>query len=106
MADDTAPEKPAILTRQELYDRVWATPLIHLAKEFETMGSRLANLCSRHAIPYPPPRLLVQEVVRQGRRSDPVAGARGRFGASDRNSAGADHRSTAAKAKAASRTGA
>jgi hypothetical protein len=42
------------LTRQELYDRVWATPIDTLAKQFGLSGRGLGKLCARCRIPVPP----------------------------------------------------
>src|SRR5262249_43949402 len=42
------------LTRQELYDRVWATPIETLAKHFGLSGRGLSKLCARYRIPVPP----------------------------------------------------
>lgn len=40
--------------REELYERVWQTPMIKLAKEFGVFDQGLAKICKRHAIPFPP----------------------------------------------------
>ena len=42
------------LTRQELYDRVWAEPVDTLAKEFGLSNVGLGKACRRHNIPVPP----------------------------------------------------
>jgi hypothetical protein len=42
-----------LLTRQELYDRVWLTPMVKLAMEYGISGRVLAKLCERHGIPVP-----------------------------------------------------
>ncbi|NIA71264.1 hypothetical protein HBA54_21930 [Pelagibius litoralis] len=42
------------LTRRELYDRVWKTPVDQLAKELGMSGRGLAKVCERHGIPVPP----------------------------------------------------
>lgn len=41
------------LTREELYERVWSTPMRHLAAEFGLSDVGLAKLCERHKIPRP-----------------------------------------------------
>ena len=41
------------LTRQQLYDRAWTTPLDTLAKELGLSGRGLGKLCDRHDIPVP-----------------------------------------------------
>jgi hypothetical protein len=43
----------ATLTRQELYNRVWQTPLVRIAAEYGISGPGLAKLCKRHGIPVP-----------------------------------------------------
>jgi hypothetical protein len=42
------------LTRAELYERVWATPVRTLAKEFGMSDVGLAKICRKHDIPIPP----------------------------------------------------
>lgn len=40
--------------RKELYERVWQTPMVRLAKEYCISDQGLAKICKRHAIPLPP----------------------------------------------------
>jgi hypothetical protein len=42
------------LTRQELYDLVWATPMAKLAESFGLSDVGLAKICDRHRVPTPP----------------------------------------------------
>ena len=42
------------LTRAELYEKVWATPVRTLAEEFGMSDVGLAKLCRKHDIPIPP----------------------------------------------------
>ena len=42
------------LTRAELYEKVWATPVRTLAKEFGMSDVGLAKICRKHDIPAPP----------------------------------------------------
>lgn len=42
------------LTRQELYDLVWAHPVSKLAKDYGLSDRGLAKLCERHSVPTPP----------------------------------------------------
>jgi hypothetical protein len=42
------------ITREELYRRVWLTPVRTLAKEFDISDVGLAKACRKHAIPLPP----------------------------------------------------
>ncbi len=41
------------LTRRQLYDLVWKTPVDNLARQFGMSGRGLGKLCERHAIPVP-----------------------------------------------------
>ena len=45
---------PEILTRAELYARVWSQPVQKLSIELGISGPGLAKLCQRHNIPVPP----------------------------------------------------
>jgi hypothetical protein len=42
------------LTRSDLYEKVWATPMRTLAKEFGMSDVGLAEVCRKHNIPVPP----------------------------------------------------
>ena len=42
------------LTRQELYDLVWSTPMTKLAESFGLSDVGLAKICDRHRVPTPP----------------------------------------------------
>ncbi len=44
----------ATLTRQELYDKVWSTPMRTLAGTYGLSDVGLAKICERHGIPRPP----------------------------------------------------
>lgn len=44
-----------ILTRKDLYDMVWATPMITLAKKYSITDSGLRKVCKRMNIPLPKP---------------------------------------------------
>ncbi len=44
----------ATLTREELYEKIWATPTHKLAKEFGITGTGLAKICKRMDMPVPP----------------------------------------------------
>ena len=43
-----------ILTRAQLFERVWTTPRLRLAQEFGISDVALAKLCRRRRIPCPP----------------------------------------------------
>ena len=42
-----------VLTRKELYDRVWTEPMQKLGKDFGLSDVGLAKTCRRYAIPVP-----------------------------------------------------
>jgi hypothetical protein len=46
-------KKRTRLTRTELYEKAWATPMLQLAQEFGISDVGLAKLCRRHDIPLP-----------------------------------------------------
>jgi hypothetical protein len=52
--DASETKQPVILSRQQLYDLVWSTPMTRLAKEFGVDNGFLARVCEREAIPRPP----------------------------------------------------
>lgn len=54
MADDIAPKKPVILTRLELYERVWSSPMTKLAAEFGISDVGLIKICKRLDVSRPP----------------------------------------------------
>jgi len=41
-------------TRKELYDQVWSTPMIKLAKQYGLSDRGLAKICKKYNIPCPP----------------------------------------------------
>jgi len=48
MADKTT------LTRSQLHEAVWATPIMHLAARFGISGNGLSKICARLDVPCPP----------------------------------------------------
>jgi len=42
------------LTREELHDLVWSTPILKLAEEFGLSDRGFAKICARHLVPTPP----------------------------------------------------
>jgi len=42
------------ISRRDLYDRVWSTPISKLAREFDISDVGLSKACRRHSIPLPP----------------------------------------------------
>jgi hypothetical protein len=47
-------DRPRTVTRKELYELVWGTPMARLAEEFGVSGNGLAKACRRLQVPYPP----------------------------------------------------
>ena len=50
---NTNDNSKVIITRVELYDLVWVTPLVHLAKKYQISDSGLRKICKRLDIPLP-----------------------------------------------------
>lgn len=49
-----APGQPTVLTRQELYTKVWSEPGLKVAQELGLSDVGLAKICKRNCIPRPP----------------------------------------------------
>lgn len=47
-------EKKTILSRRDLYELVWSTPVTKLAEQFGISDRGLAKICERHRVPSPP----------------------------------------------------
>ena len=45
--------RPPQLTREELYEKVWAAPLRTIAREYGLSDVGLKKICTRHNIPTP-----------------------------------------------------
>lgn len=45
---------PAVVTRAELYEQVWAKPMLKLATEYRITATGLAKVCRKANIPVPP----------------------------------------------------
>src|SRR5258708_30243815 len=55
VAMETDKPKTSIrLTRAELYDQVWKTPLMRIGPQYGITGTGLAKICDRLNVPYPP----------------------------------------------------
>jgi hypothetical protein len=52
--DASDPKKPVMLSRQQLYDRDWSTPMTSLAEEFGFDNGYLTRVCKRETTPHPP----------------------------------------------------
>jgi len=48
-------EQKLLLTREELFARVWSVPLVRLARQFGISDVALGRMCRRRNIPCPPP---------------------------------------------------
>src|SRR5262245_2676936 len=54
MNDNSAkPSEPLNLTRKQLYDMVWSTPLLRLARTFHCSSTWLARICRDASVPVP-----------------------------------------------------
>lgn len=47
-------KRPVMVSREDLYQQVWQTPMSRLAAEYGISGNGLAKICDRLAVPYPP----------------------------------------------------
>lgn len=54
MASNDECKKPVRVTRDDLYRRVWETPMSRLAVQYGISGNGLAKICKRLQVPYPP----------------------------------------------------
>ncbi len=43
-----------LVTREELYKQVWATPMTQLAKDYGLSDNGLRKICDKFDVPYPP----------------------------------------------------
>lgn len=64
------------LTRQELYERVWAEPVDTLAKEYGLSNVGLGKACRRHNIPVPPRGYWARKAAGQKLRRPPLPPAK------------------------------
>src|SRR5436309_1420967 len=47
-------KQPVTLSRDDLYQQVWATPMRRLANQFGVTATGLAKICARLNVPCPP----------------------------------------------------
>ena len=45
--------KSVRMSRQELYEKVWSTPIVQLAQTYGISGTGLAKVCRKWKIPVP-----------------------------------------------------
>lgn len=62
----------ADLSREEIYALVWERPLNRVAPELGLNGPRLAKLCDKRQIPYPPPGYWQKKVVGKATAAPPL----------------------------------
>lgn len=67
------PTKPTILTRTELYEAVWSTPMSRLAERYGISGNGLAKICDRNKIPYPSRGYWAKHAVGKAPRKTPLS---------------------------------
>jgi hypothetical protein len=60
------------LTRRQLYDLVWKTPVDVLAKQFGMSGRGLGKLCERNSIPVPPRGYWARKTAGQRMKRPPL----------------------------------
>ena len=53
MSSEAPPKGPSKLTREELYNLVWQTPMQHVAAQYGITGNGVAKICDRLNVPYP-----------------------------------------------------
>lgn len=53
MGSSGAFENRKLITRLQLYDLVWATPMVELAKQFQLSDNGLRKICRKYEIPVP-----------------------------------------------------
>lgn len=66
------PTQPAMMTREELYDAVWTTPMSRLAEDYGISGNGLAKICDREDIPYPPRGYWAKHAVGKAPKQTPL----------------------------------
>lgn len=52
--DRGAPSEQLSLTRKQLYDMVWSTPMLRLSRTFQCSSTWLARICRDASVPVPP----------------------------------------------------
>lgn len=69
---------PNVITREELYELVWSTPMIKVAEKFEVSGSYLARVCTELGVPRPErgysPKLAVGKAPQRPALPEPLPG--------------------------------
>jgi hypothetical protein len=67
-----------VITREELYELVWSTPMIKVAEKFEVSGSYLARVCTELRVPRPEPgywaKLAVGKAPQRPALPEPLSG--------------------------------
>ncbi len=65
--------EPTMLTRLELYEAVWSTPMSRLAESYGISGNGLAKICARYKIPYPSRGYWAKHAVGKAPRKTPLS---------------------------------
>src|SRR5262245_16443402 len=60
------------ISRENLYELVWTTPLRTLASRFQLSGLVLARICDRHDIPRPPVGYWTQKAFGKSPQQSPL----------------------------------
>jgi hypothetical protein len=66
------PTQPTRMTREELYNAVWTTPMSRLAMDYGISGNGLAKICDREDIPYPPRGYWAKHAVGRAPKQTPL----------------------------------
>lgn len=70
--DGGATRKAADLTREKIYALVWEHPLNRVGPDLGLDGPRLAKLCDKRQIPYPPPGYWSKKAVGRAPAAPPL----------------------------------
>ncbi len=54
MSGTNTTKQSITVSREELYQHVWETPMSQLAQRYGISGNGLAKICDRLKVPYPP----------------------------------------------------
>lgn len=65
------------MTREELYELVWGTPMIHAAAKYGLSGNGLAKICRKLDVPYPPRGWWAKKAAGKKLRQTPLPKSKG-----------------------------
>lgn len=66
------PTQPTTMTREDLYNAVWTTPMTRLAEEYGLSDNGLAKICKRENIPCPPRGYWAKHFVGKAPKQTPL----------------------------------